>query len=412
MSSPVKLYLRVRLPDGSYPYLKAAYSSNGRLRPHHAISGGKAIHFPGSSYYLRVSIDGRRIWEAAGSDPSLALVSQQKTEHRLQSVALGLATPADEPAPIKAKGIDLTHAIAEYLSDTAAGKSSRTDRAYSYTLRTFTSVCKRKTLEEVVRRDVLDFIARLRANGNAPRTVSNYVNFLLTFFKRHGVAWPLLQTDRVRYTEKAVLAYNSDEVSQLLAAADQDECDLLQFFLCTGARDREVQFASWADTDYTSKIFSVTEKLDIGFTPKDSEEGPIPIPDSLVVLLRNRRKRYPDSRLIFPGSGGNPNRHFLRTVKRLALKAGLNCGHCLNKSGQCCAVKPVCKRFELHRFRKTFATMHHEAGVPVRTIQRWLRHSDLETTLKYLAASDDKREKTRDQVNATFTFIASRDAQA
>ena len=53
MKSPAKLYLRVRLPDGSYPYLKAAYASNGRLRPHHAVHNGKVLPFPGSAYYLR-----------------------------------------------------------------------------------------------------------------------------------------------------------------------------------------------------------------------------------------------------------------------------------------------------------------------------------------------------------------------
>jgi integrase/recombinase XerD len=157
--------------------------------------------------------------------------------------------------------------------------------------------------------------------------------------------------------------------------------------------------------NFTAKTFSVTEKLDLGFIPKDKEEGEIPIPDSLIDRLRARRKKYPDSRLIFPGKGGKPNGHFLRTLKGLALRAGMNCGHCYNKKGKCCATNPVCKRFELHRFRKTFATMHHEARVSARTIQLWLRHSDLETTLKYLAASDHKSEKTREQVNNTFAFV-------
>jgi integrase/recombinase XerD len=146
--------------------------------------------------------------------------------------------------------------------------------------------------------------------------------------------------------------------------------------------------------------FTVTEKLDLGWSPKDREEGAIPIPDSLLEILRARRKLYPGTRLIFPGANGKADRHFLRTLKRLALQAGLNCGHCYNKAGQCCAKRPVCKRFELYRFRKTFATMHHEAGVPARTIQRWLRHSSLDTTLAYLAASDDLSERTRDRSTA------------
>jgi hypothetical protein len=50
--------------------------------------------------------------------------------------------------------------------------------------------------------------------------------------------------------------------------------------------------------------------------------------------------------------------------------------------------------------------MHHEAGVSARTIQHWLRHSDLETTLKYLAASDHKSEKTREQDPSQFFAVA------
>jgi integrase/recombinase XerD len=48
MKSPIQLYLRVRLPDGTYPYLKAAYVRNGRIRPLQAIKDGKVVSFPGS----------------------------------------------------------------------------------------------------------------------------------------------------------------------------------------------------------------------------------------------------------------------------------------------------------------------------------------------------------------------------
>jgi len=85
--------------------------------------------------------------------------------------------------------------------------------------------------------------------------------------------------------------------------------------------------------NFVAKTFSVTEKLDLAFTPKDKEEGDIPIPDSLVDTLRARRAKYPNTRLIFPNDGGKPNGHFLRTLKSLALRAGINCGHCYNKAG-------------------------------------------------------------------------------
>jgi integrase len=101
---------------------------------------------------------------------------------------------------------------------------------------------------------------------------------------------------------------------------------LLQFFLFTGAREQEVQYATWRDVDLDAKTFAVREKLDFGFTRKDKEEGAVPIPDSLVELLRARSHRFPNSRLIFTNSQGNPNGHFLRILNRLSMRAGLNCG--------------------------------------------------------------------------------------
>ena len=216
----------------------------------------------------------------------------------------------------------------------------------------------------------------------------------------------MLKTDRIKFTEKTVSAYSPEEIQRLMVAADREEADLFQFLLCTGVREQEAMYATWRDVDFNGRTFLVREKLDLKFTPKDKEEGKIPIPDSLVELLGARRKRYPNSRLIFPRPNGEPNGHFLRILKNVAYHAGLNCGECYNKAGKCCATSPTCSCFGLHRFRKTFATMHHEAGVSARTIQRWLRHSDLETTLRYLAGADDTSEKTRAQVNHTFAAFA------
>jgi integrase/recombinase XerD len=89
MKSPVQLYLRVRLADGTYPYLKPAYASDGHLRANYAMHKGMAIQFPGSTYYLRYQRGGRRVWETAWHEPSLALVALQRKVLSLQGTALG-----------------------------------------------------------------------------------------------------------------------------------------------------------------------------------------------------------------------------------------------------------------------------------------------------------------------------------
>jgi integrase len=149
--------------------------------------------------------------------------------------------------------------------------------------------------------------------------------------------WSLLKTDRIKYTEKTVEVYSKEELANLFGASSQEETDLFQFLLCTGVREQEAVHATWADVDIDRKKFHVREKRDhLAFTPKDNEERSILIPDSLVDLLQARRKRAPNSRLIFPGADGKPDSHFPRVLQELAFRAGLNCGECYNKKGKCC----------------------------------------------------------------------------
>lgn len=165
--------------------------------------------------------------------------------------------------------------------------------------------------------------------------------------------------------------------------------------------EQEAQYVCWSDVDLERKTYTVTEHLDLGYRPKDKEEGTLPIPELLVGTLKARRKRYPHTRLIFPGKHGKPNGHALRSIKRLALRAGVNCGQCVNKAGKSCATHPVCRHILLHKMRKTFASTLHHKGLPAQTLQQYLRHSELSTTLAYIADQPD--DQVRETINSTFS---------
>jgi site-specific recombinase XerD len=147
--------------------------------------------------------------------PNLPRPPKLRVEHKLQSVSLGLT----DPDPIKTSDkTDLAAAIKEYLSDAAKGKSKRTLYAYTRTLKVFASTCSRQYMEQINRRDVLNYLDHLKTSGNVPRTVANNSNFLKIFFNHNRIGWPLEKTDRVKYTEKAVTAYEPHEINALLAA--------------------------------------------------------------------------------------------------------------------------------------------------------------------------------------------------
>jgi len=145
----------------------------------------------------------------------------------------------------------------------------------------------------------------------------------------------------------------------------------------------------------------------MAWNPKDYEKRTVPLPSHVVKALQKRRKAHPGDFLVFPNKNtGRPEGHFLRMLQDLAFKAGLNCGHCESRNGKSCKTHAVCDRFGLHKFRKTFATRLHQAGIDARTVQLYLGHSDLKTTLAYLKGLDATSEATRAKVQAAMRVFA------
>jgi site-specific recombinase XerD len=50
-------------------------------------------------------------------------------------------------------------------------------------------------------------------------------------------------------------------------------------------------------------------------------------------------------------------------------------------------------KFDLKTFRSTYATRMLRAGFDVRTVQHWMGHRSLETTMRYLAPATDVHDR-------------------
>jgi integrase/recombinase XerD len=408
----VTLWLR----DGNR-YLKPVEKANHKLQPLVALDGGVPKKFDKGVYCLRYRVDGtgRRTWEPVGNDPQQAQFARGQKELALHAV-VNRIIGNDQPVAITL----LTAAGKDYLDETLtkveAGQLARsTFTAYRRVVNTFLPfVAKARTFEQVNRVMILCWIAWLQDRGLADYTVEKRVDMLRIFFNHFGAKWPLKEKDKPSHTPSPAKPYLDDELNLLLQHGTVDEIDVVMFLYGSGGRKGEVQHAHWTDINWERGIFIVTEKRAKKrnkkkretWKTKDGQEGEVPIDPVLMERLRKRRERYPDAKLIFPGKRGKPNCNLLDIVKNLALKAGVNCAECLNKHGLSCKDHPVCDRVICHRFRKNFASMQHHAGTDSRTIQKWLRHSDLETTEGYLAASANDLPEVRERVNRAYSHLA------
>jgi integrase len=214
--------------------------------------------------------------------------------------------------------------------------------------------------------------------------VYNKFENLMSFLKANGIRGLVGKNDRPRYTEEEPEIYEQEELDALFNACDDRERLWFEFFLMTGMREQEVMYTYWSDINLKHATVRVSHKPDRGWTPKAYKEREIPIPSSLAESLKAwKTKAKKGCDLVFPTAGCNPKLNFLDDLKTVAERAKLQKDN-----------------FWLHKFRATFATRCLWAGVDLRTVQQWLGHSDMESTMRYLKPA--RNEAVREKVNEIF----------
>ena len=379
-SKEVNLTKRVMTSRGMR-YCPVVVSTNGRIKPDLVTVNGQQEKHPEGAYYLEWRENGRRVRLSVGKDAQDAAARQQRKQAELNAINNGVAVVPGNGNSHKS----VATAVSQFIDETRLTKKPKTLAAYTTALSYFTESCPKLYLHDIERRDLLKFIAFLREKKDqSPRSVYNKFENVISFLKAQGIRNLVGKSDRPRFTEEEPEIYDRAELDGLFKACGAEERLWYEFFLMTGMREQEVMHIYWSDINFSAAIVSVSHKPDRGWTPKAYKEREIPIPTKLVAALKaHKTKADKTCHLVFPSGGCNPKLDFLDCLKAVAERAGLD------KGG-----------FWLHKFRATFATRCLWAGVDLRTVQQWLGHSDMESTMRYLKPARSK--EVRDKVNEIF----------
>jgi integrase len=357
--------------------------SNGRLKDKVRVNGRVEAH-PEGAYYIEWREQGRRCRASVARED--ALDSARRKAIELGALREGLIA-GPEPRPEPTPKTPIGDAIDAYLRYVRMQRKPRTHLTYRYTLDTLLRTSyKKRYVEDATRQDVLDFMTYCYEQGLGARTVYDKVVTVLQLFKRHGRTGLMEKGDWPSYVDALRPVYEQEELEAMFKAATEDEATLLKFLLGSGFRDQEIRFVEWKDIDLRNHEVRVKAKPHWRFTPKNWEERVVPLPAGLIERLRRRKEARgaTANQLVFPNGRGKPDSEMDMIVKRVAERAGLNCKHCVTEHHNKCAEGPYCMNFFLHKFRHTFATNHLRDGVDIRTVQAWLGHRDIKSTMVYL----------------------------
>lgn len=380
MNRQVNLTKRVQTSKG-LRYCPVVLSANGHVKPDVAVVNGKPERHTEGAYYLEWSEGSKRVRLSVGKDAADAGARRLRKEAELNAVNNGATIVSENGNGQRS----IAAAIADYLEETKLTKKPKTYAAYSTALTYFVESCHRINIEEIDRKDLLRFHAFLRdEKEQAPRSCWNKFANVMSFLKANGIRGLVKKNDWPRFTEEEPEIYEQEELNNLFAKCDAEERLWYEFFLMTGMREQEVMYTYWSDVNIAASTVRVSHKPDRGWTPKAYKEREIPIPTKLVKSLKTwKAKSDKTCNLVFPTAGCNPKLDFLDGLKAVAERAKLDKDN-----------------FRLHKFRATFATWSLWAGVDLRTVQQWLGHSDMESTMRYLKPS--RSQHVRDKVNQIF----------
>jgi len=355
----------------------------------------------GVKFHVRYrDASGKFVWSQPYDTLDEARHEAAGLELNAKAVALGLTVREYENSKNANRTLIKT-AIEKFLSEARKTKKKKTVTGYELNLNQFgQSLGEIRFMDEMTKKTLCDFRDFLAEKGYEARTQHNRLMTVLSLLKANKIKTDFsLTRDLPEFEEEPAVPYDPAELKKLFAAMDEEETIRYKFFLGTACREQEVMYAAWKDIDFARGLYHIRRKPDVGFTPKKHESRDVKMPTELVEMLREREKQAPHSRWIFPNGGGKPDGHFLKKFKRIALKAGVNCGNCTapwtagryhttRKIQVTCKTHPVCQHHYLHRLRKTCASNWEASGVPVRTIQYMLGHKSLETTQKYLGIAN------------------------
>lgn len=383
----VNVIKRIKLGD-RWPFA-AVVETNGKLVRDHVWVSGKDQHHPEGRYYLEWYEAGKRRRQAVANFGEVIEAARRKSIE-VKAIKAGIIEARRQP---QLQRITISQAIDEYLDFIQAHRKKRTHISYRYTLEKLLRQSYQKPfVDQVTRQDMLEFMTYCYKLGLGKRTVYDKLVVALQLFKRHGQTNLVKSGDWPDYVDAIRPIYEAEELEAMLGAANERERTLIKFLLCSGFRDQETRFVEWRDIDFRNHVVRVTAKPRWGFTPKNWEERSVPVPTGLMDRLRNLKGQNDAgvNQLVFPNTRGNPDSEMDTIIKRVAERAKLNCGRCVTEHGNKCATGPYCQNYFLHKFRHTFATEHLRSGIDIRTLQSWMGHRDIKSTMVYLKGVQSK----------------------
>ena len=277
------------------------------------------------------------------------------------------------------------------------GKGERTQEAYARHVRKLIEFFNGMEPDQITEEELKRYlIHRQDINKWQPNTMRICYS-AIKFFYLHVVQrdWHLLKVIKAPTERRLPSVLSREEVNGILSkvVTFHNFVFLSTIYSC-GLRLQEGLFLQVSDIDGKRKLIHVHRG-------KGAKDRYVPLPDTTYALLRRYWVTHRNPRLIFPalGRGCNLGPTSLAPMSIDSVQGAFR------EAKIAAAIRK--RRVSIHTLRHSYATHLLEAGVNIRAIQRYLGHSQLETTMVYLHLTSKGQEDAYGIINDVMKGLGS-----
>jgi integrase len=237
-------------------------------------------------------------------------------------------------------------------------------------------------LDEITTKRIEDYKSRRRRGSyrrgrQTKKTTDATINREICCLKvilRKAVEWGKLETSPAKgvkgfkETPNAPYLLEQNEIARLLEETPDHLKALIACAVYAGLRRSELFHLRWEDIKWNTGELHVVSRRE--HHTKNYESRRIPMNDSLVETLRRHPRRL-KSPYVFANREGRPYDDLRGSINSAAKRAGIK------------------GEVKMHQLRHAFCSHALMQGIDPRTVQKWMGHKTLQTTLRYAHVSPD-----------------------
>lgn len=274
-----------------------------------------------------------------------------------------------------------------------------------------------KDIKDINSIEIQRYYNKMNSSGKTFDTIKRVNKLLKRFFKYCVSEGYILRNpcDNIkipginRSEKREVEIFTKEELSIII----NHKCDrqikaIVLVALSTGMRQGEILALKWEDIDFNKKEININKTLSCYVDIIDGKRimakkiqppktknsiRTIPLPNSLIPILKNVRKNQLEYKLRLADSYNKENEGyvFLTHTGELLHKS------CVNNSWKTYLKNCNLRHLKFHSLRHTYATLQFENNVPLKTVSALLGHSSINITADiYTHVIKKEKEKATD----------------